>query len=132
VPFDVWAGSCFDAPLADADLLSIGVYYQAQPALLARRGNEFASCLGDCGVLIVQSGMLEDPLITELLTSAPIEHAAWPWFDKKMQLRTYFRHVGHYVLEQETVLVATNSADKFVELSQIFDRSMQFRGLGLT
>lgn len=114
------------ACLPAADLLSIGVYYQAQPSLMAARGSEMATCLGESGVLIAQSGMMEDRLVTSLLTETTTRHAAWPWYHGEFRLNQYFRYVAEYVIEQETILVATNSAGRFRALGEVCGRAAEF------
>jgi SAM-dependent methyltransferase len=115
----VFLGSCFDMPPVEApvDLISIGVYYQAQPSLIEKRGQEFARSLGESGVLIIQTGMLEDPFITHILSSSQQSASAWPWYRQSYHLNNYFRYVAEYVIEQEIVLVATNSRDRFLHIA---------------
>ncbi|WP_433239910.1 methyltransferase domain-containing protein [Streptosporangium sp. CA-135522] len=125
-------GSCLDAPLPPADLLCVGVYYQAQPSLVAARGAELAAALGESGVAVFQSGMLEDPLVTRLLYGDAAEHSAWPWYDPAFRLQNYFRWIGRHVVEQETILIATNSLNSFRAVSRTLDRASGFRDLSLS
>ena len=128
VPASMSAGSCFDTPLDQTDLLDVGVYYQAQPALIARRGKEMADCLGSDGVLLIQSGMLEDSFVTDLLTGCVYpENGGWPWFDEQWHLNRYFRYVGRAEFAQETILYATNSRERYLSVTRAFPRDTSFR-----
>lgn len=119
VDASVLAGSCFDIPLeCGVDLLSVGIYYQAQPSLFDRRGAELAACVGETGLLIVQSGMLEDPFVTHLLAGPPCQNTHWPWYSPDYYLGNHFAYIAQYTLQEETILVATNNRSRFHEFNR--------------
>lgn len=126
-------GSCFDFPLKNQfDLISIGVYFQAQPSLFLKRGYELAKCLNKTGVLIIQSGMLEDPFVTMLLSGPINNNYIWPWYKKGYHLNNYFSYIAEYVIQQETVLIATNNVDKFEQITKLFSTNNSFRKISIT
>jgi len=118
----IFLGSCFEMPLEDkVDLISVGVYYQAQPSLFEKRGNKLVRCLNPSGVLIAQSGMIEDRFITNILRNTVPQRNQWPWYKQSYCLNKYFRYVSEYILEQEIVLVATNNYKKYCQIRKVFN-----------
>jgi SAM-dependent methyltransferase len=106
-------GSCMDAELPrQVDLMCVAVYYQAQPPLIKDRGREMARALGSSGILMAQTGMLEDPLVTALLCDAEGQVAHWPWYDPAFSLRTWFRCVEQVVIEEQVVVLASNDEQR--------------------
>jgi hypothetical protein len=123
----IFQGSCFDFPLkGPADLILVGVYYQAQPSLFAACGHELIQCLDTSGVVIIQSGMLEDTFTTQLL-SGVVQSMSWPWYQEGYHLSTYFHYIAEYIVEQETVLIATNDATKFQQVSAALAQDCEFQ-----
>ncbi|MGE5329311.1 MAG: hypothetical protein ACM3KR_07380 [Deltaproteobacteria bacterium] len=107
-------GTCYEAPLVEkADILIVGVYYEGQPDLFALRGNEICKCLGDDGFLIIQSGMLENPFVTQLLFEENSDHKFWPWYKEEFCVKKYFKYLSEQVMESETMLIATNDLENF-------------------
>jgi len=118
---DFVAGPCFALEIAPrADLIIVGVFYQAQPDLLKIRGRAIGAALAGHGVLIVQSGKPENPFITELLTEDPKRHGAWPWYDKGFCIRGYVRQLGKVDVHDETMLIASDDAAHVDRLVAIF------------
>ena len=77
-------GSCYDMDLdKQADLFVVGIYYQGLPTLFAKRGSEIKKCIGDNGILIIQSGMIENNLVTDLLYDENTYLKYWCWYDEK-------------------------------------------------
>ena len=123
IPSSMFFGSCFDMPVrGPIDLISIGVYYQAQPSLFVERGRELSRALGATGVIIAQTGMIEDRFITHMLRNAIPKDSTWPWQNKKCRIKRYFRYIDEYILEQEIILIATNNRDKFQRMIAAFAR----------
>ncbi|MBU4015924.1 class I SAM-dependent methyltransferase [Patescibacteria group bacterium] len=132
VKSSVTFGSCFEFPLKNqVDLISIGVYFQTQPSLFEKRGHELVKCLDKSGVLIVQSGMLEDPFVTTLLSGSMTNNSIWPWYKKSYHLNNYFTYVSEYAIEQETVLITTNNLDKFQQITKLFIENNGFKKLSI-
>jgi len=128
----IFLGSCFDMSLeTKVDLISVGVYYQAQTALFNKRGHELVKCLNKSGALIIQSSMQEDPFNTELLSGELKNNSIWPWYNKNFHLNTFFRYVARYIIEQETVLIATNSREKFLQIAKVLSYDGNFQKLNI-
>ncbi|MFZ0774215.1 MAG: class I SAM-dependent methyltransferase [Candidatus Sulfotelmatobacter sp.] len=105
------AGSCFALEFSTrADLIIVGVFYQAQPELLKLKGRAMGACLSGHGVLVIQSSKPENQFITELLMDDPARHAGWPWYDKAFSIAQYFRHVAKLDVYDETMLIASDNA----------------------
>lgn len=116
----IFFGSCFEMPLrTKVDLISVGVYYQAQPSLFEKRARELVHCLNTSGVLIAQTGMIEDQFITRLLRDTIPNSNDWPWYNEKYSLNRYFRYVAEYIMEQEIILIATNNRNKFYHITKL-------------
>jgi hypothetical protein len=114
------AGSCFELDISTpADLIVVGVFYQAQPDLLKLKGRAIGAALAGDGVLIIQSSKPESPFVTELLMDDPARHAAWPWYAREFSLREYFRHTAKVDVHDETMLIASNDGARLDRLATL-------------
>jgi len=95
------------------DLLSVGIYYEAQPDFFLKKGKDIAAALGDSGVLIAQTGMIENPFITDLVYNLESYHRSWPWYSERVCLKSYFNNIAEVIVEEETIIVATNNLARF-------------------
>ena len=122
VPTELFVGSSDSFAFRDgeADLLVVGVYYEAQPDLLCRCGERIRTALTAGGVLAIQSGKPENPFVTELLADADTPHRSWPWYRAAFCLRVLFRHVEMHVVEDETMLLASMDRNRLAQVSRHF------------
>ena len=112
-------GSCYEAPLIKkADIFIVGVYYEGQPDLFAQRGTEILRCINDKGFLVIQTGMLENSFVTQLLFEQNSNHKYWPWYKEEFCLKKYFKYVCEHTIEAETMLVATNDLESFCNFEE--------------
>jgi hypothetical protein len=120
VPAELVVGPCESFALRprEADLLVVGVYYEAQPDLVLRRGEAIRAALSTGGVLAIQSGKPESPFVTQLLADADTPHKGWPWYRPGFCVCALFRHLELLVVEDETMLLASNDADRLAQVSR--------------
>lgn len=119
-------GPCEDLDLAHrVDLFVLGVYYEAQPDLVAARGEAIAAKLRGGGVLAAQSGKPENPFVTELLRDPDGPHRRWPWYDPATCLVSYFPYVTECTVEDETMLIACDDRGVLGELAEVLDSIAQ-------
>ena len=95
-------------PFTQADLIIVGIFYQAQPDLFRERGRSICEALSADGALIIQSGKAENRFITDLLTEYPTSDAAWPWYDNKFFIGKYIRYVAKADVHDETMVIASH------------------------
>jgi hypothetical protein len=88
------------------DLLSVGIYYGAQPAFFQRLGPALDEHLADDGLVLVQSGMLEGTFNVAALTGGDRRLLAWPWYDATHALTNWLPHVESYFVADEVVTFA--------------------------
>jgi hypothetical protein len=120
--------SCFDIELKiRADLFVVGVYYQAQPDLFEKLGKLISECVGNSGVLLVQSGKPENPFITQLLYDTRSNHQFWPWYSQNFSLKKYFKYISEQILEDETMLIASNNFEKFYHILKVLAENSQLK-----
>jgi hypothetical protein len=116
-------GSCFGVEISGrADLIIVGVFYQAQLDLVKCKGAAISAALADGGVLLIQSSKPENPFITSLLMDDPARHATWPWYEETFYLRKYFKKVIEANVNDETMLIATNDSDRLDRIIEILNR----------
>jgi len=92
------------------DLLSVGIYYGAQPAFFRRLGPGLGRHLAADGLVLVQSGMLEGTFNVAALTGEDPRLLAWPWYDESHSLTTWLPHVRSYFVADEVVTFAARQA----------------------
>lgn len=119
-------GSCFDYDIStNVDLFSLGVYYEGQPDMFATKGEDISNCLNNGGVLIIQSGMLENTFINQLLFNIRTTNVYWPWYNKHYCVKNHFKYVSQQVVEDEIIIMASNNYEKFLQvlkrMSNTFD-----------
>ena len=94
-----------------ADLISIGVFYGVQPALLKIKGKEMAKCLGKKGILVVQSAMPETLFNQHILLGDEDGILNWPWYSKKFILSNYFSCTEVFFIDNQFIILASQSRD---------------------
>lgn len=94
-----------------ADLISVGVFYGVQPALLKSKGKEMAKCLGRKGILVIQSAMPETLFNQHILLGNEAEIMNWPWYSKKFILSNYFFCTEVFFIDNQFITLASQSRD---------------------
>lgn len=114
------AGPCYGMDFATpADLIIVGVFYQAQPDLLKCKGQAMAASLAGGGVLMVQSSKPENPFITELMLDDSERHAAWPWYEEGFSIRKHIPYAGRVDVADETMLIASDDPARVGQLTNV-------------
>ena len=105
-------GDCrqMDIP-AQADLISVGVFYGYQPSLFEKKGLAIKKSLGENGLLLVQSSMPETLFNQHLLLGDEAGIKYWPWYSEKFNLPYYFNCVESFFIENEFIILASQSKE---------------------
>lgn len=99
---------------SNIDIFVVGIYYEAQYDFIANRGNEIKGALSNDGMLILQSGLPENLMLSDLLVEAP--NNAWPWQQGKSNLRDWFRFIMQVNFKNEIVTIASDNRYNFYRL----------------
>lgn len=102
-----------------ADIVSMGIYYGAQPFFLALHGEELRTALGESGLLFIQSGMMENKFNISSLVGDDPRLFDWDWYDTRCCLKTYFSTVTSVFLADEVITLASNSKEKIDQVKQV-------------
>jgi hypothetical protein len=105
-----------------AEVVSMGIYYGAQPFFLARHGERLQRALDENGLLIIQSGMLENGFNISSITGDDERLFDWSWYNEKCCLKTYFSEVTNIFLADEVITLACNSKEKMAHLKKVLDQ----------
>lgn len=105
-----------------ADLISVGVFYGAQPALLESKGKEIAKCLGKKGILVIQSAMPETLFNQHILLGDEAGIMNWPWYSKKFILSNYFFCTEVFFIDNQFITLASQSRDLINKIIIKLDR----------
>lgn len=102
-----------------AELVSMGIYYGAQPFFLERHGEELRAALGESGLLLIQSGMMENRFNISSLIGDDPRLFDWNWYDARCCLKTYFSSITSVFLADEIITMASNSTEKIAQVKQV-------------
>lgn len=95
----------------DIDIFVVGIYYEAQYDFIAARGEDIKRSMNDNGMLILQSGLPENLMFSDMLITE--KNNMWPWQTEKANLKKYFAYIAQINFEEEIVTVATNNDKQF-------------------
>lgn len=98
------------------DLLVVGIYYEAQYDFIVNRGADIKKAMTEDGFLMLQSGLPENTMFSDLLVTN--EKDKWPWQKNGLNLRNYFSCIAQINFNDEIVTVATDNRGDFVSLLQ--------------
>jgi len=102
-----------------ADLISIGIFYGAQPSFIKKRGKEIAKILGNKGILIIQSSMPETIFNHHVLMGDEEDLKQWPWYSKDLTLPYYFPYHSTHYLDNEFITFASYSFETINKINQL-------------
>ncbi len=109
----VVTGDCRDLPYdIPITLLSLSVPFAQQPSLLARRGREIRTALGDDGLLVAATSMVGMQLYQSLIDGGDPRLRGWPWYTHGQSLRDLFGTVGTVRVRNLLVSVASESPSR--------------------
>ena len=93
-----------------SNLIISGIFYGELPKLMKNKGQELKRSLGKKGLLVIQSGMLENMFaLTVLEPSLFPQIQEWAWYDPKYNLKKYFNHVSSFFIEGEIITLASQN-----------------------
>lgn len=101
------------------DLLSLGIYYGAQPDFFKNHGQKISQRLSENGAVIIQSGMLEGKFNLSSVVGDNEDLYNWEWFNKENTLSEYFTNIESIFVAHEVVTIASNSEDTVKKLKEI-------------
>lgn len=91
------------------DLLSLGIYYGAQPDFFKIHGEKISRSLSENGAVIIQSGMLEGKFNLSSIMGDNEELLQWEWYNKENTLPEYFTHITSIFVAHEVLTIASNN-----------------------
>jgi hypothetical protein len=125
-------GSCFDINLdVKADLFLVGVYYEGQPEVFSQMGDNIAKSLGSTGVVLIQSGMVENSFINQLLFETRTNHQLWPWYNEDFCIKKRFKYISQQIVEDEIILLGSNNLERFNSALTTLSKHYPVKGLDL-
>lgn len=101
------------------DLLSLGIYYGAQPDFFKNHGHKISKSLSENGAVIIQSGMLEGKFNLSSILGDNEDLYNWEWFNKENTLSEYFTNIESIFVAHEVVTIASNNEDTVKKLKEI-------------
>lgn len=93
------------------DLLSLGIYYGAQPDYFKKHGQKIRNSLSENGIVIVQSGMLEGKFNLFSIIGNNEDLYRWDWYKKENTLTAYFSEIDSVFVGDEVLTIASNHAN---------------------
>jgi SAM-dependent methyltransferase len=109
----VVTGDCRDLPYDQPiSLLSLSIAFAQQPSLLARRGNEIRTALGEDGLLVAATSMAGMRFYQSLVDGGDPRLRDWPWYPTGRSLRDLFGTVGTVRVRNLLVSVASESSSR--------------------
>jgi hypothetical protein len=110
---EVLTGDCRELPFAEPiSLLALSIPFAQQPSLLARRGPEIQTALGQDGVLLAASSMVGMRFYQALVDGEDERVAAWPWYVPGQALRDLFTAGATVRVHNLVISVASNAAQR--------------------
>lgn len=100
------------------DLLSLGIYYGAQPDFFKNHGKKISKNLSENGAIIIQSGMLEGKFNLSSILGDNEDLYKWEWYNKENTLSEYFTSTESVFVADEIVTMASNNADTVRKLKE--------------
>lgn len=94
---------------SEINLISVGVFYGAQPSFVKRKGSEMAKSLGKNGLLLIQSSMPETLFSQHILMGDNNDINRWPWYSKKFILSNHFSCVEAFFIDNQFITLASQS-----------------------
>lgn len=101
------------------DLLSLGIYYGAQPDFFKNHGQKISKSLSQNGVVIIQSGMLEGKFNLASILGDNKALYSWEWYNKENTLPEYFTDIESIFVADEIITIASNSESTVRKLKDI-------------
>jgi len=101
------------------DLLSLGIYYGAQPDFFKNHGQKIRKSLSENGAVIIQSGMLEGKFNLSSILGDNEDLYNWEWYNKENTLSEYFTNIESIFVAHEIITMASNSKDTIRKLKEI-------------
>lgn len=95
--------------LNHADLISLGVFYGAQPDFFKKNGFKISMSLGENGILLLQSSMPETLFNLHIIENDYKCLNKWPWFDKAFSLSNYFPFHRTLFVDNQFITLASRS-----------------------
>ena len=108
-----------------AELVSMGIYYGAQPFFLERHGKSLRTALGEDGLLIIQSGMLENRFNISSITGDDERLFDWCWYNEKCCLKTYFSEIASIFLADEIITLACKSKERMAQIKKVLEEDFK-------
>lgn len=101
------------------DLLSLGIYYGAQPDFFKNHGQKISKNLSEYGAIIIQSGMLEGKFNLSSILGDNEELYNWEWYNKENTLSEYFTHIASIFVAHEIITIASNNEDTIRKFKKV-------------
>lgn len=98
------------------DLLSIGIYYGAQPDFFKKHGKMIKRSLSKTGAVIIQSGMLEGKFNVSSIVGDDERLYKWNWYDKANTLTEYFPCITSVFVADEIITIAAHTNETIEKL----------------
>ncbi|HKS26988.1 MAG TPA: class I SAM-dependent methyltransferase [Pyrinomonadaceae bacterium] len=108
-----------------ADVVSMGIYYGAQPFFLERHGQRLREALGPEGLLMIQSGMLENRFNISSVTGDDERLLDWPWYNERCCLKTYFSEIESVFVADEIITLACNSGERMARVRRALEEEFE-------
>lgn len=114
---DFQFGNCLEmTPPSLVDIFLVGVFYGLQPDLMKTKGQDIADCLGDEGVLVIQTSMPETLFNHLIIAGSSKDLESWPWYDPRFSVNFYFPYVETVYIDNEFVTFASRSRKKINDI----------------
>ncbi len=103
----------------NVSLISVGVFYGAQPPFIKYKGPELKKSLGKNGILLIQSSMPEALFNQHILMGDMRSLKRWPWYYQEFVLSKFFSCVKVFFIDNQFITLASQS---YVSINRIIKK----------